>query len=419
MKKNKKKIKFCKRCLYASTHPLGIIINEKGICSGCIIHEEKDKIFWPDKLKKLKKIIKDYKSKSNKFYDCIVPVTGGSDSYYIVHVVKHILRLNPLLVCYNKYWNTPIGIKNLANLRIKFNCDIIFQNVNPISVKKIIKETLYRMGSIYWHSLAGSTVFPVKVSTKYQIPLIIWGAHQGLEQVGMFSHNHEVEMTRRYRKNHDLLGIEAEDLLKISSNLCESDLVEYFYPDDYILHKISTRGIYLGNFIRWDTKKQHEEMIKKYNYKTYNFNRTMDCYDHVDSFNYLNLHDKIKLLKHGYSKVTDQLSREIRFNRIDRNTALKLARKFENKKIKFEKLFLDWVSIDQDAFDYFLNKFRHKEFWTQIDVDKWICNSLSKQNSFINTKNITKLKYISNSRLLETSKYITIGKGISEYDEIL
>ena len=97
MKKNKKKIIFCKRCLYASTHPLGIIINEEGICSGCIVHEEKNKIFWPDKIEKLKKIIKNYKIKSNKFYDCIVPVTGGSDSYYIVHVVKYILKMNPLL----------------------------------------------------------------------------------------------------------------------------------------------------------------------------------------------------------------------------------------------------------------------------------------------------------------------------------
>ncbi len=419
MKKNKKKIIFCKRCLYASTHPLGIIINEEGICSGCIVHEEKNKIFWPDKIEKLKKIIKNYKIKSNKFYDCIVPVTGGSDSYYIVHVVKYILKMNPLLVCYNKYWNTPVGIKNLANLRIKFNCDIIFQNVNPILVKKITKETLYQIGSIYWHSLAGSTVFPVKISTKYQIPLIIWGAHQGLEQVGMFSHDHEVEMTRRYRKNHDLLGTEAEDLLKISNNLCESDLVEYFYPDDYTLRKNSTRGIYLGNFMRWDTKKQHEEMIKKYNYKTYNFSRTMDCYDYVDSFNYLNLHDKIKMLKHGYSKVTDQLSREIRFNRIDRDSALKLVRKFENKKINFEKHFLDWISIDKHAFDYFLNKLKNKQFWTQIDVDKWTCNSLSKQNSFSNTKKINKLKYTSNSKLSKNSKYVTIGKGMNVYDEIL
>ena len=160
-------------------------------------------------------------------------------------------------------------------------------------------------------------------------------------------------------------------------------------------------------------------MIQKYNYKTYNFSRTTDCYDYVDSFNYLNLHDKIKMLKHGYSKVTDQLSREIRFNRIDRDSDLKLARKFENKKINFEKHFLDWISIDKHAFDYFLNKLKNKQFWTQIDVDKWTCNSLSKQNSFSNTKKINKLKYRSNSKLSKNSKYVTIGKGMNVYDEIL
>ena len=38
------KIQFCKRCLYSTDHPLGLTINNDGICSGCEIHEEKD--FW-------------------------------------------------------------------------------------------------------------------------------------------------------------------------------------------------------------------------------------------------------------------------------------------------------------------------------------------------------------------------------------
>ena len=31
----------------------------------------------------------------------------------------------------------------------------------------------------------------------------------------MFSHLDEVEMTRRYRKEHDLMGFEADDLLSV------------------------------------------------------------------------------------------------------------------------------------------------------------------------------------------------------------
>ena len=39
-----------------------------------------------------------------------------------------------------------------------------------------------------------------------------------IEQVDMF-HLHEVEMTRRYRKDHDLMGYEADDLLSIFDSL--------------------------------------------------------------------------------------------------------------------------------------------------------------------------------------------------------
>ena len=127
----------CNRCLYTSAHPLGLTFDEEGICSGCRIHEEKDRLDWQSRWRKLEDLVSPYKSISGKTYDCIVPVTGANDSYFIVHVVKERLQLNPLLVTYNKYFNTPLGIRNLANLRIRFNCDILSQNVNPMSVKKI------------------------------------------------------------------------------------------------------------------------------------------------------------------------------------------------------------------------------------------------------------------------------------------
>ena len=212
-------MKFCKRCLYSTDHPLGIVLDNDGICSGCRIHEEKNKLDWNFRKDKLQRLLKDYKTKKGFTYDCIVPVSGSNDSFFIMHLVKNILGLNPLMVTYNKYYNTPLGIRNLALLRSSFNSDILVQNINPLSVKKITKETLRRFGSIYWHCLAGQTVFPVQIAVKYKIPLIIWGAHQGIEQVGMFSHEDEVEMTRRYRKNHDLMGFEADDLIEITNNL--------------------------------------------------------------------------------------------------------------------------------------------------------------------------------------------------------
>jgi len=64
----------CKRCLYPSSHPLKITFNEEGICSGCLVHEEKDSLDWKYRFSKLKKIINNYKSKEKKTYDCIIPV---------------------------------------------------------------------------------------------------------------------------------------------------------------------------------------------------------------------------------------------------------------------------------------------------------------------------------------------------------
>ena len=211
----------CKRCLYTDSHPLGITFDEDGICSGCRIHEEKDTLDWSERWQVLLETVAPYKDKTGSNYDCIIPVTGAADSYFMVHVVKNLLGMNPLLVSHNRYFNTPLGIRNLANLRLKFDCDFLLQNVNPLAVKAITRSALNHMGSVYWPVLAGQSVFPVQTAVRFGVPLIIWGAHQGMEQVGMFSHLHEVEMTRRYRKDHDLLNHEAYDMINIFDTLAQ------------------------------------------------------------------------------------------------------------------------------------------------------------------------------------------------------
>ena len=408
-------IQFCKRCLYSTAHPLGLMLDDEGICSGCRVHEEKDTLDWSLRWEKLKTLVEPYRNKSGTNYDCIVPVTGSQDSYYIVYLVKEKLGLNPLLVTYNKYFNTPLGIRNLANLRIRFNCDILYQNVNPISVKNIVRTTLREFGSVYWPILAGQTVFPVQTAVRYKVPLIIWGAHQGLEQVGMFSHEHEVEMTRRYRKDHDLMGYEADDLLSIFNTLKEEDIWQYRYPDDHDLNSVGVRGIYLGNYVRWDPKAQHEQMTKEFDYQTAEFPRTFDCYDYVDCFNYMGVHDLLKLYKHGYSKATDHASREIRFGRISREEGLFLVREHEQKQVNYLEQFCEWLGISLRTLHFMLGLHRNPRFWKQVDVQKWEFRGrgriLEKGGSI---EMIDTPKLFSATSTLEYNrdeKYITIGKG--------
>ncbi len=366
-----KKILTCNRCLYTTAHPLGLTLDGDGICSGCRIHEEKDRLDWESRWETLEKLVRPYRSKVPHNYDCIVPVTGANDSYFIVHTVKNRLKLNPLLVTYNKYFNTALGVRNLANLRIAFNCDILIQNVNPVSVRNITRVTLRKFGSIYWTCIAGQTVFPVQTAVRYQVPLIIWGGHQGMEQVGMFSHEHEPEMTRRYRKDHDLMGFEADDLLSVMDTLGEGDVFQYRYPDDKEIQSVGVRGIYLNNYVRWDPKAQHEQMISAYGYRTASFGRTFDCYDHVDCFNYMDLHDRIKLYKHGYSRVTDHATREIRHGRLTRDQALHLVRKHELNPLTYLEYFCDWLGVKPSSLEFILDQHRNQMFWKENQPGNW------------------------------------------------
>ncbi len=405
-------IQNCKRCLYDTRHPLGLTLDDEGICSGCRVHEEKDTLDWAFRWEKLENLVADYRSKDTRIYDCIVPVSGGQDSYFIVHTVKNKLKLNPLLVTYNKYWNTPLGIRNLANLRTQFNCDIITQNVNPVAVKKITKTTLRRLGSIYWHCIAGQTVFPVQTAVRYKVPLIIWGAHQGMEQVGMFSHEHEVEMTRRYRKDHDLMRYEADDLLSNFDVLTEGDIWQYRYPEDDELNAVGVRGIYLNNYVRWDPKAQHELMIENYNYQTSAFSRTFDCYDFVDCYNYMNLHDLIKMYKHGYSKVTDHACREIRHGRLTRDQAQQLVQFHQQQPAHHIELLCEWLDIDLRSLQFILDMHKNKNLTDKAELQYELTDNIQASNTG-KTPPGPDAGFQANASLNRdrNEAYITIGKG--------
>jgi N-acetyl sugar amidotransferase len=414
----------CTRCLYTSDHPINLTFDDEGVCSGCRVHEEKDQLDWNDRASKLSGILENYRSRSGRNYDCIIPVSGGRDSYFIVHTIKNVFGLNPLLVTYNKQYNTAVGIRNLANLRIRFDCDIMTLTVNPETVKNITRSTLRRFGSMYWHCIAGQTVYPVQIAVKFKIPLIIWGAHQGVDQVGMFSHLDEVEMTRKYRKEHDLMGFEAEDLIDELDNISENDVMPFLYPDNRELEQVGVRGIYLNNYIRWDSRAQHELMIREYGYETALQTRTFDTYNDIDCWNYSDVHDYIKWVKHGYGKVVDHASREIRLLRMTREEGIGLVRQYHKQLPRNLQLFLDWLGITENAFHYIVDQHRNPRIWERDKDWSWSSSSCESvlYNSPKNGDIQQSCKLVSTHLDFKTmaphksedhlDRYVLIGKGV-------
>ena len=66
--------------------------------------------------------------------------------------------------------------------------------------------------------------------------------------------------------------------------------------------------------------------------------RTFDTYNDVDSFHYSGIHDEIKMIKHGYGKVSDHVAREIRLKRMTYEEGVDKVNSYKSKKPKDLKL---------------------------------------------------------------------------------
>lgn len=363
---------YCKRCLYPANHPYGMVFDDQGVCMGCRIHEEKDSLDWDARFRTLERIVHTNAQRMGlKGFDCIIPVTGGGDSYFIVHTAKNVLGMNPLLVNYNAHYNTKAGIRNLANLATVFDCDIVTSTLKPQLLRKITRHTLRKYGSMYWHVLAGYLTFPVQVAVRFRIPLIIWGVHPWSEQTGMFSHTDEVEMTERCRKEHGLMGIAAEDLIDPAAGLSRADVQPFIYPYDNELETVGVRGLYLSNYIRWDSKAQHEQMIDAYGYESAVQQRTFNTYEDVHCFHSAGVHDYIKYLKYGYSKVTDHATREIRLRRMTREEGIAHVHNYTERAPADLPLFLEWIGMtEREFFDCVWHR-RDERIWRRTSHGEW------------------------------------------------
>ncbi|MBY0414347.1 MAG: N-acetyl sugar amidotransferase [Bdellovibrionales bacterium] len=410
-------MKYCVRCVYPENHPLGLTFSDEGVCSGCLVHEEKYEIDWATKEKEFAKLVGYYKNSPTSDYDCIIPVTGIGDDFYVVDLIKNKYGLNPLLVTYNSQFNTKVGIRNLARLATVMDCDHILSTIGPDTVKKVTKETLNLIGDMYWHVLCGSQTFPVQVATKFRIPLIIWRNNGWMDQVGMFSHHDMVEMTKKVRKEHGLRMLDAEELLERSEVLTSKDLIPYMYPSDEQLEKSKVRGIYINNFFFWDSKKQTEEAIDKHGYETLKQERTYNTYETIHCHNNANIHDYIKYLKYGYGKATDHAARDIRLKRMSRDTGQAMVEKYDSLKPSNLNDFLEWLGMTETELMGHVNKFRDERIWTN-HKGTWELNDKIGNHTLSAKDKAQQLEVIESCVYRETplleeeeSKYILSGRG--------
>ena len=393
-----KKINQCSQCLDDISHPMGQIIDDSGLCTGCITHKEKDSIDWDDKWSTLKdKCSIILKNRSKDAYDCMIPLNADAEDYYIVELAMS-LNLKPLLVYVNNYFGTDLSWKNLHNLETHFDLDLVTFNPSINIYKESIRTSLRKYNSMYWPYQALKTAYPVRLALDMDIPIILWGGLQATEQVGKFSHNDEVEMSGWSRNQHDLFSIDEVDFLGTGAQISKSEQFHYTYPDLKQASKVV--GIYLSNYVRWDPWRQNHNMIK-YGFIPENSQYTFDQYERSGSSVFYNIHDLLRLEKCGYCKVRDHLSREIRHGRILKNNADNLYIEYLNQNIDI-KPFFDWLGVSDSGFDLFVKE-RIVRYRNKISTN---------ENTKINIKDLFSFNFFHGNEFSIDKKFVFYHKGI-------
>ncbi|NHN33877.1 N-acetyl sugar amidotransferase [Paenibacillus agricola] len=365
-------MQYCTRCVYPAIAATPLTFDEHGVCSGCRVSAQRHELDWEHRGKLLGELFEDYRTNGNN-YDCIIPVSGGKDSYFQVHVATKIYGLKPLLVTYYHDNFIPAAERNLFKMREVFDCDHLIFRPSKRVLSAINRLTFYKMGDMNWHYHTGIFTYPVQMAVKHKIPLIIWGEHGFMDLGGMYSHKDFIEMTAKFRLEHAQRGYDWHDMVN-QEGLTEKDLLWAKYPTDDELDEVGVRGIYLNNYVYWEANDHAKLVIEEYGWETSDvvFERTYRNISNLDDIYENGIKDYLKYVKFGYGRATDHACKDIRAGIMTREEGIEMVRKYDDVKSSDLYKWLDYVGMTEEEFDRVADTFRDARVWSQNSKGKWI-----------------------------------------------
>ena len=328
----------CKKCLFPDTKPDLKFVD--GICSACLYAEKKKTINWTKRGIELRKICVQYSNGNS--WDCIIAVSGGKDSHYITYYMKEVMGMNPLLVCFVPSDQTPLGRKNLDNIKKEFDVDCIEFFAKPSDYKHLQNIGLLELGDHAYPEHLGIFSIPFLIAKNFGIKLVVWAEDSHTEYGGL------------PKKDDQFVDGLFKDKIKPKN----PDPVYHTLKDPDI------KSIYLGDYINWDAGRQTKMMDKR------GFTRNdgpmewaYKDYENLDT-KYVALHDYFKYLKFGYGRAADQAGIDIRHGRMTRQEGQKMVEKYDNGKIpnKYLQEFLDEFNLSYEEFVGICDKFNYRLF---------------------------------------------------------
>ncbi len=260
-------ILFCKKCVISNQRPNSslefshtssstkktIHFNEEGVCDACLLAEEKHRtVDWNEREKALKELCDRHRSKDGS-YDCLVPGSGGKDSFYAAHVLKHKYGMHPLTVTWAPHVYTDWGWKNFQSW-IHAGFDNYLCTPNGRVHRLLTRLAVENLFHPFQPFIFGQKALAPKMAALFKLPLVFYGENEA-EYGNPVGDSQKAERDWSYFTAEDtskvyLGGVSVRDL-KNEFGIEQADLDPYLPANPESLRTVGVQVHYLGYYLKW------------------------------------------------------------------------------------------------------------------------------------------------------------------------
>jgi N-acetyl sugar amidotransferase len=349
-------LRYCVRCCIPQTQE-GVVFDELGVCQACQSAEQKIHIDWTVRERALRELLDTAKANAGRNYDCIIPISGGKDSTFQLHVLTQVYGMKPLAVTFSHNWYSETGWYNLQNSLEQFNVDHIMFTPNRSLVNRLAKHSLAGIGDSCWHCHAGVGAFPLQAAVRFNIPLLIWGESIA-ESSGRASYLNPVRKFDREYFTKVSAKLRPDQMVRDDVSL--RDLLPFEVPSAEECERVGVFGIHLGDYVFWDDERQTEFVRDTYGWRETQVEGSFKRYKSAECV-MPGVHDLACYTKRGYGRATFHASVDVRAGLLSRDEAWQLIR--DNDGVRPEGLdyYLKITGMSEEEFFATLEKHRRPE----------------------------------------------------------
>jgi N-acetyl sugar amidotransferase len=340
----------------------GLTFDELGICQACQSSEQKIHINWVERERVLRMLLEDAKARAGNNYDCIVPISGGKDSVYQLHILVKVYGMKPLAVTFSHNWYSETGWYNLQNALHEFNVDHIMFTPNRDLVNRIANRSLGAIGDACWHCHSGVGAFPLQAAVRFNIPLLIWGESIA-ESSGRASYKDPVH--KFDREYFIKVSAKRQPNEMVCDTLSERDLYPFNVPTIEEIERVGVYGIHLGDYIFWDEERQTEFIRQEYGWKETEMEGAYKGYKSAECI-MAGVHDFTCYLKRGYGRATFQACFDVRNGLMTREEGFSVARAIDSERPGALDYYLKITRLSEVEFYETMKQLKHLKL---IDID--------------------------------------------------